>query len=118
MRHRDMDQASGIAAILGDVGCEAAQGLEDLLVALVVRAQLEAVLARDLERDLEDVDRIEPQSFTVQRRRRRDLGGCDLEIQRLHQKHGQLVLQSGLFGCIAKGGNGGWVDDKRDSENF
>ena len=80
---------------------------EDLLVALVVRAQLEAVLARHLERDLEDVDRVEAQAVAVQRRRRHDVGRGDFEVQGFDQQHGQFVFEWRLLRSVAVGGKGG-----------
>ena len=59
--------------MLGDVRRERAQRLEDLLVAFVVRTQLEAIAPRDFERDFEDVDGVKAQTFAVQR-----LGGDDV----------------------------------------
>jgi hypothetical protein len=43
------------------MGRQAAQVAEDLLVVLVVAAQLEAVALRDLERHFEDVDAVQAQ---------------------------------------------------------
>ncbi len=51
-----------------DVVREVGERREDLQVVLVVRTQLEAVALRHDERDLEDVDRVEAQTFTVKRR--------------------------------------------------
>ena len=79
--------------MLRDVGCETAQRGEDLLVALVVRTQLEAVLARDLERHFEDVDRIESETFPIEWRRWRDVGRRDFQIERFDQEDGQFILE-------------------------
>jgi len=79
--------------MLRDVGCETAQRGEDLLVALVVGAQLESVLAGNLEGHLEDVDRIETEAFTVQRRGGQDLGRSNFQIERFDQEDGQFILE-------------------------
>jgi hypothetical protein len=88
-------------------GRERAQRLKNLLVAFVVRTQLETVAARNFERHFEDVDRVESQSFAVQRVGRHDGLGCNFEVQRVHEQHGQLFFNGRLFGGIAGGGNGG-----------
>ena len=46
---------------------EAAQALEDVVVVLVVGAQLEAIALRDLQRHLEDVDRVQSEPLAEQR---------------------------------------------------
>ena len=65
-----------------------AQRLEDQVVVLVVRAQLEAVAARHFQRQFQDVDRVQPQAFAVQLGGRVDLGRYHLEVEGLHQQFG------------------------------
>ena len=79
--------------MLRDVGCETAQRGEDLLVALVVGAQLESVLAGNLEGHLEDVDRIETEAFAVQRRVGQDFRRGNFQIERFDQEDGQFILE-------------------------
>ena len=78
--------------MLGDVGGQAAQGLEDLVVVLVVRTQLEAVAVRDLEGDFEDVDRVEAEAVAEQRRGGVDLGRRGLKVERVDEKLRELAL--------------------------
>ena len=81
------------APVLRDVGGQRAQREEDLLVVLVVGAQLEAITLRHLQRQLEDVDRVEAQALAVQRRRRVDLRRRQLQVERLHDHAGQFALE-------------------------
>ena len=73
------------------------------VVVLVVGAQLEAVALRHLQRKLQHVDRIEPQTLVEQRGLRVDLVGVEVEIEHLHQRDRQLRLQRRAFGRATAG---------------
>src|ERR1041385_2281998 len=81
--------------MLLNVLAQAAQGSEDLAVELVVGAQLHAVGLRDRQGDFQNVDRIQPQAFPVQRRGRIDFRGLHLQIERGDDQLGQLELFGG-----------------------
>lgn len=66
-----------------------------MFILFAVRAQLDAVLLRNDQSDLEDVDRIETQTLAVKRRIGRDLGRGDIEVQRLDDEIRNLSLQGG-----------------------
>src|SRR5215216_3794092 len=65
-RRQRWSAPASVLAVLFDMMRERAQAGEDLLVILVVGAQLETVLIRDGERELERIDRIEAEAFAEQ----------------------------------------------------
>ncbi len=81
------------------------------MVALVVGPQLESVTPGDGERQLQRINGVEAQSFTEQAIFRRDVAGCDFELQRGHDQRGdfplKIVLGRGGKILIAQGIHGG-----------
>src|SRR5688572_15462793 len=81
-----------------DVPVEAAQGAEDLLVVAVVRAQLDPVGPGNRQRDLQDVDRVQPEALLVERSLGIDVGRARLEVERGDDQLRQLeLLRTGRF---------------------
>jgi hypothetical protein len=88
-----------------DVPAEAAQRAEDLVVVLVVGAQLDAIALRDGERDFEDVDRVEPEPLPVpcedmQNREQRLPPLCPVPCDGDHRALPAMRLGSGREGEI------------------
>src|SRR5262245_27883220 len=71
---------------------QAAQGAKDAYVIGIIRLQLEPETLGDRQRDLQDIDRIEPEAFPIQRRRRVDLVGGALQVERFDDQLRQLAL--------------------------
>ena len=96
--------------MLADVPGEAAQGGEDLMVALVVGPQLEPVAPGDSKRQFQRINGVEPKPFTEQALLSQDVAGCDFELQRGHDQRGDFplknVLDSGGRVLIAQGVHG------------
>ena len=90
--------------MLCHVGRERAQRGEDLLVIGIARAQLEAVFLGDQQRNFEDIDGIEPESFALQR----CVGGQGIElnvfeIQFADHECGELFFQVVHRSCTTGG---------------
>ena len=68
-----------------------------MFILFAVRAKLDAVLLRNDQGDLEDVDRIETQTLAVKRRIGGDLGRGDIEVQCLNDEIRNLSLQGGAI---------------------
>ena len=66
-----------------------------MFILFAVRAQLDAVVLRNDQGDLEDVDRIETQTLAVKRGVGSDLGRGDIEVQCLDDQIRNLSLQGG-----------------------
>ena len=66
-----------------------------MFILFAIRAKLDAVLLRNDQGDLEDVDRIETQTLAVKWRIGGDLGRGDIEVQCLNDEIRNLSLQGG-----------------------
>src|SRR5579863_5863193 len=64
-----------------------------MFILFAVRAQLDSILLRNHERDLEDVDRIETETFAVERRIGGDLSSSHIEVQSLDDEIRDFSLQ-------------------------
>ena len=66
-----------------------------MFILFAIRAKLDSVLLRNDQGDLEDVDRIETQTFAVERGVGSDLDRGDIEVQCLDDEIRNLSLQGG-----------------------
>lgn len=71
---------------------QAAQRAEYLLIVPVVRTQPDAVGLGDSERDLQDIDRVQPEPLSIKRGGRVDLFRLNFEVQRGYNETRQLEL--------------------------
>src|SRR5216684_784409 len=92
-----MGSCSLFGPMLLDMLAQAAQRSEDLAVEIVVGAQLDAVGLGDRQGDLQNVDRIQPHAFSVQRGARVDFRGLHLQIERGDDQLGELELFGGEY---------------------
>src|SRR5258708_37669017 len=81
--------------VLLDVLVQAAQRTEDLAIEVVVGTQLDAVGLGDRQGHLQNVDRIQPHAFAVQRGARVDFRGPHLQVERGDDQLGELELFGG-----------------------
>ena len=66
-----------------------------MFILFAIRSKLDAILLRNDQGDLQDVDRIQTQTLAVKRRLRGDLGRGHIEVQSLHDEIRNLPLQGG-----------------------
>src|SRR6202034_1329161 len=88
-----------------DVFGELAQRAEDAPVLLAVGAQRHPVLLGHHQRDLENIDRIEPEPLAVQRGIRVELARRNLEVERRDDQARELVAersQAGVAGGLSE----------------
>lgn len=76
---------------------EAAQGREDTDVVPIVGTELEAIALRYFERDFENVDRIEAETFAVKRREGIDRSGIEVQIQGRNQQFCKFLFGVSLL---------------------
>jgi len=86
-----------------DVACEMSQRAEDVLVLLIVRAQYHAILLGYDQRDLQDIDGVEPESLAIQWRFRIDLLGRVREVQSLYDQTRDFPLENQWIGSFRGG---------------
>ena len=68
-----------------------------MFILFAIRAKLDAVLLRNDQGDLEDIDRVETQPLAVKWRLGSDLGSGDIEVQGLDDEVRNLSLQGGAI---------------------
>src|SRR5690349_726705 len=85
--------------MLLDMAVQAAQRAENLQVVFVVGTNFHAIGFRHDQRDFQDIDRIEPQSFSVKRRSGIDFCGGDIEIERVHDQLRERELLIARYTC-------------------
>jgi len=110
-------RALGPRALIGHECSQARDGSEDLLVAVRIVLDRDAVALLERHRELERVDRIEAQALDEQRRLALDLLGRDvLEHQRLHDEPLQLRLEptDRVHSCPFSHGHGVAAPAKRE----
>ena len=73
-----------------------------MFILFAVRAQLNPILLRDDQRDLQDIDRVETQTFAIECSIRCDFGSGHIEIQRLDDEIRELGLQGGTAGRLRR----------------
>ena len=66
-----------------------------MFILFAIRSKLDAVLLRNDQGDLQDVDRIQTQTLAVKRRFGSDLGRGHIEVQCLDDEVRNLSLQGG-----------------------
>ena len=97
MRARSAAPCQGfISSVCGDVINQTLQGTEDLLVLFAIGSQFDAVIRGHDERDLQDVDGIQAQTFSVKGLLRINLIARDSQIQCLDDEVGYFPPQPGI----------------------
>src|SRR5262245_15107763 len=75
-----------------DMFAEAAQRVENLDIVVVIRAQLKTVSLRHGQCDLQNIDGIEAQAFSVERRVRTDIVSGQIKIEGADDQLRKLAL--------------------------
>src|ERR1700694_923604 len=94
-RRPDQETRRLFDPMLLNVLVQTAQRIEDLAIVLVVGPQLDAVGLGDRQGDFQNIDRIQPHTFSVQRRGWVDFRGLSLQVGRGDSQVGQLELFGG-----------------------